>query len=155
MTDIVKKILEIKNKQGINDRQLELKAGLQPASIQAWKKGKKNSKGELVEINPSIDSIIKIAKTLNTSTDYLLGLTDEPNTLSVNENTSTELIKRPKYAVSDKFLEDYMNLLNDKHFANIAKVYNEFEESYKIQIYTYIIALATKVGLNVAKIVEW
>ncbi len=154
MTDIVKRILEIKNQQGINDRQLEIKANLKPASVQAWKNGRRNSKGKLIDINPSIDSIIKIAKTLNVSTDYLLCLTDEPNTLSVNENTSTELIKRPKYAVSDKFLEDYMNLLNDKHFTNIAKVYNEFDESYQIQIYTYIVTLATQVGLNVANILN-
>lgn len=102
----------------------------------------------------SADCIIKFARHFNVSTDYLLCLTDEPNCLSTNANTSIELIKRPKYDVSDKFLEDYMNLLNDKHFANIAKVYNEFDETYQIQIYTYIITLATKIGLNVAKIIE-
>ena len=80
-----------------------------------------------------------------------LGLKTNPFTTI---NSSTNLIKRPNYDVSDKFLEDYMNLLNDKHFANIAKVYNEFDEEYQIQIYTFIVTLATKVGLNVAKIVE-
>lgn len=102
----------------------------------------------------SADCIIKFARYFNVSADYLLCLTDEPNVLSTNTDTSTELIKRPKYAVSDKFMEDYMNLLNDKHFANIAKVYNKFNEEYQIQIYTYIVTLATKIGLNVANILN-
>lgn len=140
---IYDKIIELCQSKGIDKTTLEKECGFSQNSINKWKKSA-----------PSIDKIIKVSKFLNVSTDYLLGITDEPNALSANTNTSTELIKRPKYDVSDKFLEDYMNLLNDKHFANIAKVYNEFDEAYQIQIYTYIIALATKVGLNVAKIVE-
>lgn len=154
MNETTKRIISLQKQKGLNNHQLEMEANLQISSIQAWTKGKKRKDGTMVVANPSTDSIIKLAKYFNVSTDYLLCLTDEPNCLSANANTSTELIKRPKYAVSDKFLEDYMNLLKDKHFTNIAKVYNEFEEAYKIQIYTYIITLATKVGLNVAKIVE-
>lgn len=141
--NIYEKVLMLCEKNNIDKTTLEKKCGFSQNSINKWKKSA-----------PSIDKIIKVAKFFNVSTDYLLGLTDEPNCLSANANTSTELIKRPKYAVSDKFLEDYMNLLKDKHFSNIAKVYNEFEDAYKIQIYTYIITLATKVGLNVANIVE-
>ena len=43
------------------------------------------------KIKPKLAVIIKMAKILNTSTDYLLGLTDNPNPndfkLSENENT--------------------------------------------------------------------
>lgn len=134
-----------KKEQGISARSILNELELSPTALSEWNRGKSH---------PTVETIIKLAKYFNVSTDYLLCLTDEPNTLSMNENTSTELIKRPKYAVSDKFIEDYMNLLNDKHFSNIAKVYNEFEDAYKIQIYTYIITLAAQAGLNVAKIVE-
>ena len=140
---IYDKILELCKSKGIDKTTLEKECGFSQNSINKWK----NS-------TPSVDRIIKVANYFNISTDYLLGLTDESNTFSVNANTSTELIKRPKYTVSDKFMEDYTNLLNDKHFANIAKVYNEFDESYKIQVYTYIVALATQVGLNVANIIK-
>lgn len=134
-----------KKEQAISARSILIELELSPTALSEWNRGKSH---------PTLETIVKLSKYFNVSTDYLLGLTDEPNTFSVNENTSTELIKRPKYAVSDKFIEDYTNLLNDKHFANIAKVYNEFDESYKIQVYTYIVALATQVGLNVANIIK-
>lgn len=134
-----------KKEQGISARSILNELELSPTALSEWNRGKSH---------PTVETIIKLAKYFDVSTDYLLGLTDEPNYLSDNANTSTELIKRPKYDVSDKFMEDYMNLLKDKHFLNIAKVYNEFEDAYKIQIYTYIITLAAQAGLNVAKIVE-
>lgn len=134
-----------KKEQGISARSILNELELSPTALSEWNRGKSH---------PTVETIIKLAKYFKVSTDYLLCLTDEPNCLSANANTSTELIKRPKYDVSDKFMEDYMNLLKDKHFSNIAKVYNEFEEAYKIQIYTYIITLAAQAGLNVAKIVE-
>lgn len=76
MTDITRRIIEVKDKNGLNDRQLELGANLPPASLQAWRHGKKNKKGEMVEVEPSTKSIISIAKFLNVSTDYLLGISD-------------------------------------------------------------------------------
>lgn len=154
MNETTKRIISLQKQKGLNNHQLEVEANLQISSIQAWTKGKKRKDGTIVVANPSTDSIIKLAKFFNVSTDYLLGLTDESKTLSANENSSTELIKRPKYDVSDKFLEDYINLLKDKHFSNIAKIYNEFNEEYQIQIYTYIVTLATKIGLNVANILN-
>ena len=71
MNKTTKRILLLKDKMGLNDHQLEINAGLKPAFLQAWKNGKKNSKGEIKEINPSVDSIIKLAKYYNVSLDYL------------------------------------------------------------------------------------
>ncbi len=141
----MERILKLITDANVSDYSLEKTLGFTQGTISNWRRNKNKI---------STDAVIKLAKYFNVSTDYLLCLTDEPNYLSTNANTSTELIKRPKYDVSDKFKEDYMNLLKDKHFSNIAKVYNEFDEENQLQIYTYIVTLATKVGLNVAKIIE-
>jgi transcriptional regulator with XRE-family HTH domain len=47
---------------------LETTCNLAHSAIYAWKTGK---------AKPSADAIIKIAKYLNVTTDYLMGLTDE------------------------------------------------------------------------------
>lgn len=141
----MERILKLITDANISDYSLEKTLGFTQGTISNWRRNKNKI---------STDAVIKLAKYFNVSTDYLLGLTDESKTLSANENSSTELIKRPKYDVSDKFLEDYINLLKDKHFSNIAKIYNEFNEEYQIQIYTYIVTLATKIGLNVANILN-
>lgn len=149
MTDIVKRILEVKNHQGINDRQLEIKANLKPASVQSWKNGRRNSKGELIDINPSIDSIIKIAKTLNVATDYLLCLTDEPKPLL---NEANNLIATQDTTLSTQFAKDYEQLLKDKNFIDTAKLYNEIPSEYRALCFGVILGALQSRGIDTNKI---
>lgn len=145
MTETTKRILLLKDKMGLNDHQLEINAGLKPAFLQAWKNGKKNSKGEIKEVSPSVDSIIKLAKFFNVSADYLLCLTDEPRPLKTSDKE-----KPNAFALSSKLAQ----LLEDKDFANFAKLYNALNSEYQKQVYAYILGVATTLGLDIAKILE-
>ena len=54
--------------KGTSPTALTLKLGLSKGNASSWKKGG----------NPSVDILIKIAKKLDCSIDYLLDLTDNP-----------------------------------------------------------------------------
>lgn len=142
MTETTKRIIELKNKMGYKDRQLEIGAGLKPAFLQAWKNGKKNKKGEIIEVAPSADSIAKIAQFLNVSADYLLCLTDEPKPLE-----NRELAERPTTALSTELAE----LSRDKEFLDSAKLYQAMQQPDKRAICAYVIGLAQGV-LGAAKV---
>ncbi len=145
MNKTTKRILLLKDKMGLNDHQLEINAGLKPAFLQAWKNGKNNSKGEIKEINPSVDSIIKLAKYFNVSTDYLLCLTDDhtpPKTSNKEEPNN--------FSLSAKLAQ----LLEDKDFVNFMKLYNALNSEYQKQVYAYILGVATTLGLDITNILE-
>lgn len=78
MTHTTQRILDLMQSNALNAHQLEVAVGLPNASIQSWVKGKKRKNGEMTEVMPSADSIAKLARYFNVSTDYLLCLTDEP-----------------------------------------------------------------------------
>lgn len=142
MTETTKRIIQLKEKMGLNDHQLEIGAGLKPAFLQAWKNGKKNSKGEIVEVKPSTDSITKLARYFNVSADYLLCLTDEPKPLE-----NREIAERQTTALSTEFAE----LSQDKDFVDTAKLYKEMPKPDRRAICAYVIGLAQGV-LGMAKV---
>lgn len=78
MTQTTQRILDLMQSNALNAHQLEVAVGLPNASIQSWVKGKKRKNGEMTEVMPSADSIAKLARYFNVSTDYLLCLTNEP-----------------------------------------------------------------------------
>jgi transcriptional regulator with XRE-family HTH domain len=55
---------------GLNQETVADKIGIKRQAYQPYETGK---------ITPSVGTIIKIAKTFGVTTDYLLGLSDEPN----------------------------------------------------------------------------
>lgn len=61
------RVKELATKQKISIAELEEKVGFSKNSIYSWKKNK-----------PSADKLESVADFLNTSTDYLLGRTDNP-----------------------------------------------------------------------------
>lgn len=74
------RILELLNTTNEATYKVEKNAGLSNASFQAWKNGRSK---------PSSDSIVKLAKYFNVTTDYLLGLSDSPS-LSQTKKTETK-----------------------------------------------------------------
>lgn len=146
MTETTKRIIQLKEKMGLNDHQLEIGAGLKPAFLQAWKNGKKNSKGEIVEVKPSTDSITKLARYFNVSADYLLCLTDEPKPLESRE------LKQRDYSVP-AIVGEMPDLFREQRFVNTAKVYNELPDLYRDRMYEYIVTVAVNLGINVAKVI--
>ncbi|KAF0354764.1 helix-turn-helix domain-containing protein [Pediococcus acidilactici] len=62
------RIKKLGKRRGYNISQIETELGLGTNSIYNWKKR-----------TPTADNLAKVAKLLHTSTDYLLGLSDEPS----------------------------------------------------------------------------
>lgn len=73
------RIKELGKRRGYNISQIETKLGLGTNSIYNWKKR-----------TPTADNLAKVAKLLHTSTDYLLGLSDDPDTVQNDNNDMTK-----------------------------------------------------------------
>lgn len=136
MNETVKRILELMAKQGDTTHSLEVNAKLPISSVYGWKTNK---------CKPSMDAIIKLATYFNISADYLLCLSDEPTPLK-----TLDIIERPDYALSTEFVE----LTQDDRFVNSAKLYKEFPDEKRENIYAYICGIALGLGLNIQQILE-
>ena len=75
---MVERILNLLNERNISEYRLIKDCGLPNSSITQWKQGK---------AQPGLPAVIKIAKYLDVSTDYLLGL-DDNKTKNINTNTN-------------------------------------------------------------------
>ena len=67
---MIERILSLMKNKGVTAQELTKSAGLNNSAITEWKKGK---------AKPSTEAIIKIADYFNVSTDYVLGLSNNPN----------------------------------------------------------------------------
>ena len=99
----------IREKRGKSQISITVNLGIAQENISNYESGKSK---------PTVDNLIKMAKYLDTSTDYLLGLTnDQTPTRLFNKSNLTEkeldfLIKFSKLAVEDQIkLIGYMDAL--------------------------------------------
>ncbi len=76
------RVKELRNSLGINKVEFSKKIGVTKQCVSNWENG---------YIQPSIDMLIKIAKTFSVSTDYLLGINDNP-TLDVEGLTNEQIL---------------------------------------------------------------
>ena len=76
------RVKELRNSLGINQVEFSKKIGVTKQCVSNWENG---------YIQPSIDMLIKIAKTFSVSTDYLLGINDNP-TLDVEGLTNEQIL---------------------------------------------------------------
>lgn len=134
MTETATRIFALMKKSGDTAHSLEIKAGLPISSVTSWKQEK---------YKPSMDSIIKLARYFNVSADYLLCLSDDPTPLK-----RADIIKRPDYALSNELAE----LSQDDRFINTAKLYKEFSDEKRENVYSYIYGVAIGLGLNIQQI---
>lgn len=70
---IIDRILTLQEERQLTNKEIEIGAGLANASVSQWKKGKGK---------PSLENIIKVATYFQVTTDYLLGLSDNPTPAS-------------------------------------------------------------------------
>lgn len=133
---MVERILSLIKQSNINDHMFEKQLGFAQGTIGNWRK-KKNK--------VSTEAIIKLAQYFNVSADYLLCLTNEPAPLQ-----QTDVAKRPAYELSTELVE----LSQDKNFADSAKLYKVIPNEYKMQVCTYILGVATGLGLDIKQILE-
>lgn len=71
-TELGARIKSKREALGMNQRELAEKLGVQPPSITMYENAKRS---------PSLDLFFRLAKELGTTTDYLLGATDQQNVI--------------------------------------------------------------------------
>ena len=76
------RVKELRNSLGINQVEFGKRINVSKQCISNWESG---------YIQPSIDMLVRIAKTFSVSADYLLGLSDTP-TLDVAGLTSEQIL---------------------------------------------------------------
>lgn len=152
MTDTTKRILDLMEQKNVNAHQLEVAIGLPNASIQGWVKGKKKSDGTTRAFSPSTDSIAKLARYFNVSADYLLGLTDEPKPLSSNQ---TDVAERHDYALSSDFAANYEDIIKERAFNDLAKLYKAVDSSMRAQMLIVIATYLNRNGIDTESIVGY
>lgn len=105
----VERIKKLAKERGLTLQQAAEKAGIGINSIYRWNK-----------VTPSSNSLEKVANILHTTTDYLLGRTDDPNIPNnenhINSNTLTWLDLDMPYggSVPDE-LKDYYKAMAEQY----------------------------------------
>ena len=87
----MERLKKLREEKGISQIRLSIEVGVAQESISAYERGK---------AVPTCENLVKIAKYLNTSTDYLLGLTDMKlpyNRISLDKLSEEELNILVKY----------------------------------------------------------
>lgn len=113
----MKRIRELRNKKGLSGEKLGEIVGVQKSAISKYERG---------EIQPSNEVLLQIANTLNTSTDYLLGNTDDP--------TPPNAKKEALSGISIEVTEDEKQIIDN---------YRSFNEEGQGKIIVYIDDLIT------------
>ncbi len=65
--DIIERIKELRDENGLSDKDVEKGAGIANSSISQWRRG---------NCKPSLMNIVRLADYFEVSSDYLLGLSD-------------------------------------------------------------------------------
>ncbi len=104
------------------------------------------SKWECGSTIPDQALLPKLADLYGVSTDYLLGRTE------INEPLP---MKRPNYVLSEKFLQDYAELLKDKSFIETTKLYNEISPELRAMALGYIVGLLRSYNIDTKKILGY
>lgn len=99
-------IREMRNKNQLN---VAINVGVSQGEISAYEAGRRYPK-------PTI--LIKLAKFLDTSTDYLLGITDDPTPIRLMNNNLTE---------EEKELLNYYSLLAEEDKIKLVKYMQDFK----------------------------
>ena len=70
------RLKELREKTGLSQKAFAIKLGVSQSTVAMWESQRRE---------PNFKKIEEIAKFFNTTTDYLLGRTDEPGTKSLDE----------------------------------------------------------------------
>lgn len=128
------RLKKVRKDNHITQTQLGKQLGFYHSAIVKWEKGISE---------PNFDTLLKIAAYFNVSIDYLLGRSDDYLP-----------IKRPEYALAEKFATDYKQLLTDKSFQDITAMCNEITDEQRALICGYVAGLLQNWGVNVQSILH-
>lgn len=106
MEKFIKRLTELLEKNNMSQRELSQKIYVQEATISRYIHG---------ERNPTSEILSRIADALNTTSDYLLGKTENANKTYNEKELSIDYIKVAKkaenYGIPAKSLEDFIELV--------------------------------------------
>ena len=107
MSVFAKRLKEMRESKGLTRKELGKASGVDPSLISRYESG---------ERSPTADNLLKIAKTLECSTDYLLGLTDNPQPWSndLPEHVKKQLERLQELERRYKELQQIVRLLSEK-----------------------------------------
>lgn len=128
MTETTERILELMEAHGDTAYALEKNTELPTSTVVAWKKGK---------FKPSADTVVKVAKYYNVSTDYLFCLTDDPTP------PKTDIAEQQNAFI----FSTLGTLASEKRFLNIAKMYKSLPDEKREKVYSYIVSVVTGIDL--------
>ncbi len=104
------------------------------------------SKWECGTTIPDQALLPKLADLYKVSTDCLLGREEKKESVP---------IKRPDYELSEKFIQDYAELLKDKSFIETTKLYNEISPELRAMALGYIVGLLRSYNIDTKKILGY
>ncbi len=118
------RLTELRNQKGLSKRELSLRFGLEQSTY---------GKYELGQRQPSLDVLQQLADFFEVSTDYLLGLTDNPS--QKNEDTKKSLTNSEAFETFNKELSKLdINIDDGKELETILNFIKNNESTIKILI---------------------
>ncbi len=122
----------------ITQTELAAHCGYSHVAVVKWERG---------EREPNFGTLTKLADFFDVSVDYLLGHEVKAK--------DTSIVKRPEYALSEKFATDYKDLLTDKNFLDITKLCSAVTPEMRAVAFGYIVALFQSRGVNTQAILGY
>lgn len=106
------------------------------------------SRYERAECQPDIDTLCKLADIFEVSVDYLLGReTAQKNTALIEKDGITDVAKN--------FIKEFQDVLSEKRFRDLAKLYRAMNDLQKVYMLAYIVGYLNKAGVNTTNIVGY
>lgn len=135
--ELGKLIYNLRKQQNMTLEEVGTYVGVGKSTVRKWEKG-------LIE-NMKIDKIEKLAKCFGVTINYLLNA-------ELNEPLP---MKRPEYELTEKFLQNYAELLKDKSFIETTKLYNEITPELRAMVLGYIVGLLRSYNIDTKKILGY
>lgn len=142
---------DLRAESGLSQMELSKKIGISSSGIGHL---------ELGQREPGSNTLIAYSSYFGVTTDYLLGLEDDfgnkkPSPADSAQNGKKDIIKRPEYALAEKFATDYKELLKSKYFLDITKLCNATDEATRAVALGYIARLLESQGVNTSAIIGY
>lgn len=150
--ELGKVIYNLRKQQNMTLEEVGSYVGVGKSTVRKWENG-------LIE-NMKIDKIKKLAQCFGVTINYLLSTElNEPHLdkslLEKSDDNIESLIKRPDYELSEKFIQDYAELLKDKSFIETTKLYNEISPELRAVVLGYIVGLLRSYNIDTKKILGY
>ena len=116
MPFINERLIELRERRGLSQRDLAEMIGVPAGTVAMWEKGRRNPKQESIE---------NMAKALTCDIDYLKGITDVPITMRLKEDIFATLTEK------EKELFELLRALPPEQFEKTVEEFILFVDNYE------------------------